>query len=184
MLHTLCTMGPLCHAWLFFPSSLLLHEAVVSSSADDQLLILLSAWGAGTSPIPPSWADPISLRLQIPLLFSVGYKLYWQQVAPCHVTTNRHPFQMFQAIANPQVNICIRWCQRVLATSEQFVIRVCKEEIATFWKIPQVYPVPVGSECLEEQLTEYYVIVSLPRGWVQGIKRMCPVILMHGLFLT
>ncbi len=66
-------MGPLCHAWLFFPSSQLLHEAVVSSSAGDQLLILLSAWGAGPSPIPPARVDPISLRLQAPSHLSVGY---------------------------------------------------------------------------------------------------------------
>ncbi len=69
----LCTMGPLSHAWLFFPSSLLLHEAVVSSSAGDQLLILLSPWGAGPSPIPPTRVDPISLRLQAPSHFFVGY---------------------------------------------------------------------------------------------------------------
>ncbi len=53
VLRTLCTMGPLCHAWLFFPSSLLLYEAVVSSSAGDQLLILLPAWGARPSPHSP-----------------------------------------------------------------------------------------------------------------------------------
>jgi predicted HAD superfamily phosphohydrolase YqeG len=27
------------------------------------------------------------------------------------------------------------------------------------------------------------VTVSLPRGWIQGIKRMYPVLIMHGLFL-
>jgi hypothetical protein len=65
-------MGPLCHASFFFPSSLLLHEAVVSS-AGDQLLSLLSAWRPGPSPIPPTRVDPISLRLQAPSHFFVRY---------------------------------------------------------------------------------------------------------------
>ncbi len=65
-------MGPLCHAWLFFPSYLSLHKAGASSSAGDQLLILVPAWRAGPSPIPPTWVDPISLRLQAPSCFSVG----------------------------------------------------------------------------------------------------------------
>ncbi len=73
-LRTLCTMGPLCHAWLFFPSSLLLHKAVASSSAGDQLFILFPALRARTSPIPPTWVDPISLRLQAPSHFSVKHK--------------------------------------------------------------------------------------------------------------
>jgi hypothetical protein len=51
----------------------LLHEAVVSSSAGDELLILLSAWGARPSPIPPTRVDPISLILQAPSHFSVWY---------------------------------------------------------------------------------------------------------------
>jgi hypothetical protein len=46
-------MGPLCHAWLFFLSSLLLHEAVAPSSAGDQLLILFPAGGLGPPPFPP-----------------------------------------------------------------------------------------------------------------------------------
>ncbi len=66
-------MGPLCHAWFFFLSSLLLHEAVVCSSAGDQLLILLPAWRARSSPIPPNRVDPISLGLQAPSYLSVGY---------------------------------------------------------------------------------------------------------------
>ncbi len=44
-LHTLWTMGPPCHARL-------LHESVASSSASDQLLILLPAYRAGPSPLP------------------------------------------------------------------------------------------------------------------------------------
>ncbi len=72
VLCTLCTVGPLRHTWLFFPSSLLLHEAVVPSSAGDPLLILFSAWGARPSPIPPTQVDPISLTLQAPSHFSVG----------------------------------------------------------------------------------------------------------------
>jgi hypothetical protein len=67
-------MGPFCHAWIFFQSSLSLHEAVASSSAGDQLLILFPAWGAGPSPIPPTRVDPISLRLHEPSRFSVGHK--------------------------------------------------------------------------------------------------------------
>jgi hypothetical protein len=56
-------MGSHCHAGLVFPPSWLLHESVVSSTVADQLLILLLAWEAGPSPIPPPpWVDPISLR--------------------------------------------------------------------------------------------------------------------------
>ncbi len=73
-LHTLCTVGPLCHAWLFFPSSSLLHDAVALSFAGDQLLILFPAWRARPSPIPPTRVDPISFRLQAPSQFSVGHK--------------------------------------------------------------------------------------------------------------
>jgi hypothetical protein len=51
---------------LFFQSA--------TSSAADQLLILLLAWRAGPSPIPPSWVDPISLRVQAPTCFLIGYR--------------------------------------------------------------------------------------------------------------
>ncbi len=51
-------MGPLCHAWLFFWSSLLLHKAVASSSAGDWLLILFPAWRAGLPPYPPPGLTP------------------------------------------------------------------------------------------------------------------------------
>jgi hypothetical protein len=71
-LNTLCTMGLLCHVWLFSQSSYLLHESVTPSSAADQLLILLLIWRVGPSPIPPQ-VDPISLRLQAPSRFFVGY---------------------------------------------------------------------------------------------------------------
>jgi hypothetical protein len=57
-LHTLCN-GSSCHAGLLFQSSWLLHESVAPSSAADQLLILLPAWRAGPSSIPPSRVDPI-----------------------------------------------------------------------------------------------------------------------------
>jgi hypothetical protein len=76
ILRTLCTMGPLCHVWLFLPSSLLLHEAVVASSAGDPLVILLPAWRAGPSPIPPTRVDPISLGFQAPSYLSVRYSTY------------------------------------------------------------------------------------------------------------
>jgi hypothetical protein len=52
---------------------MLLHEAVAPSSAGDQLLILLPAWRAGPSPIPPTRVDPIFLRVQAPSRFSVGH---------------------------------------------------------------------------------------------------------------
>ncbi len=58
VLRTLCTKGPYCHARLFFQSSWLLHESVAPSSAADQLLILLPAWRAGPSPIPPPGLTP------------------------------------------------------------------------------------------------------------------------------
>jgi hypothetical protein len=51
-------MGLLCHAGLFFESSCLLHESVASSSATDQMLILLLVWRAGPSPIPPLRLTP------------------------------------------------------------------------------------------------------------------------------
>jgi hypothetical protein len=73
-LHTLCTMGPSCHAGLFFQSSRsLLEYCPCLSSAADQLLILIPAWRTGPSPIPPSRVDPISLRVQAPACFFVGY---------------------------------------------------------------------------------------------------------------
>jgi hypothetical protein len=75
-LRTLCMMGPLCHAGLFFPSSLLLNGSVAPSSAGDQLLILLPTWRAGPSPIPPTRVDPISLRVQASSPFFVGYTCY------------------------------------------------------------------------------------------------------------
>jgi hypothetical protein len=37
------------------------------------LLILFPAWRAGPSPIPPTWVDPISLRVQALSCFSIGY---------------------------------------------------------------------------------------------------------------
>jgi hypothetical protein len=73
VLRTLCTMGPYCHARLFFQSSWFLHESVAPSSAADQLLILLPAWRAGPSPITPR-VDPISLRVQAHSRFFVGYR--------------------------------------------------------------------------------------------------------------
>jgi hypothetical protein len=79
-LHTLCTMGPSCHARLFFQSSWSLHESVAPSSAADQLLILLPAWRARPSPIPPSQVDPISLRVQAPSRSFVGYNYYLKTV--------------------------------------------------------------------------------------------------------
>ncbi len=66
-------MGPWCHAGLVFKSSWLLHESVASSSAADQLLILLPAWRAGPSPIPLPQVDPISLRVNAPSRSLVGY---------------------------------------------------------------------------------------------------------------
>jgi hypothetical protein len=66
-------MGPLCHAGLFFQSSWLLHGSVALSSAAGQLLFLLPTYRAGPSPIPPTRVDPISLRVQAPSRFFVGY---------------------------------------------------------------------------------------------------------------
>jgi hypothetical protein len=66
-------MNLLCHAKLFFQSSCLLLEGVAPSSAADQLLILFPIWRAGPSPIPPTQVDPISLRVQAPFRFFVGY---------------------------------------------------------------------------------------------------------------
>jgi hypothetical protein len=66
-------MGSCCHTGLICQSSWLLHESVASSSAADQLLILLPAWRAGLS-IPPSRVEPISLRVQAPSCFFVSYR--------------------------------------------------------------------------------------------------------------
>jgi hypothetical protein len=70
----------LCARWILFvthdSSSVLLHEAVAPSSAGDQLFILLPAWRAGPSPIPPTRVDPISLRVQAPSRFSVGHNIF------------------------------------------------------------------------------------------------------------
>jgi hypothetical protein len=49
------------------------------SSAAVQLLILLPAWRAGPSLIPPSRVDPISLRVQAPSRFFIGYSLECHQ---------------------------------------------------------------------------------------------------------
>ncbi len=68
-------MGPPCHAILFFQSSWLLHESVAPSSAADQLHISLPAWRAGSSPIPPSRVDPISLGVQAPSRFFISYNV-------------------------------------------------------------------------------------------------------------
>jgi hypothetical protein len=73
VLRTLCTMGPCCHAGLVFQSSWLLHECVASSSAADQLLILLPAWRAGPYPIPLPQVDLISLRVHAPSCSLIGY---------------------------------------------------------------------------------------------------------------
>jgi hypothetical protein len=69
----MCMMGLLCHARLFFQTSWLLQRSVAPSSAAELLLILLPARRAGPSPIPPSQVDPISLRVQAPSRFFVGY---------------------------------------------------------------------------------------------------------------
>ncbi len=61
-------------AELFYHSSWVLHEGVALSSAADQLLILHPDWRARPSPSPPSPVDPISLKVQAPSRFFVGYK--------------------------------------------------------------------------------------------------------------
>ncbi len=65
---TLCTLGPLCHAWLFFPSSSC-SMLPLSLLGFDCLSRSLSGWpgspshpSPGLTPFP--WADPISLRSQ------------------------------------------------------------------------------------------------------------------------
>ncbi len=75
VLHTLCMMGPCCHAGLIFQSSWLLQymRVLPPSSAADQLLILLPAWRAGPSPITLPWVDPISIRVHAPTRSLVGY---------------------------------------------------------------------------------------------------------------
>jgi hypothetical protein len=66
-------MCPCCHTGLVFQSSWLPHESVVSSSAADQLLILLTAWRAGPTPIPLPRVDPISLRVHASSRSLVSY---------------------------------------------------------------------------------------------------------------
>ncbi len=90
-------MGPLCHAGLFFPSSLLLYESVATSSTGDQLLILFPVLRARPSPIPPTQVDPISLRFQAPSRFFVGYNngyystLLWKLYKNVRIITSTFP---------------------------------------------------------------------------------------------
>jgi hypothetical protein len=59
------------------------------------------------------------------------------------------------------------------------MLRFIKIDLLCETKTIHFYEGPIQSKIsvLED------ISVSLPRGWVQGIKRMDPVLLMHGLFL-
>jgi hypothetical protein len=73
---TLCVMGPLRHAWLFFPSSSCSMRLLSPPLLAVNRLSCSPPGGAGPSLTPPSRVDPISLGFQAPSYLSVRYSDY------------------------------------------------------------------------------------------------------------
>jgi hypothetical protein len=50
--------------------------------------------------------------------------------------------------------------------------------------VPQILEEKLRRKIVQITGQKFAITVLLPRGWVQEIKRMYPVLPMHGLFLT